>query len=249
MVVESSIAKALSRSSSNASASITIFEDYVDEDYGESSFDLIEEVFSSDKLPSSGSNDDSPIASSCIVGRCLDSSCSSNAQCPQAHNSSSSSSVESCHLKYDVPLLKFESASKSSELDRSSNLASDFASVPHDVLKLLNKASCNELLTKVSILKSEIMLQHLSFETPSLHYEDSILELEKSLEDSLRSMNNKELGSTSLEPSRMHKDDEFASLIQPKKLFQENSAIAPRCLSPSFTCPTSISCNLNKSSA
>ena len=34
-----------------------------------------------------------------------------------------------------------------------------------------------------------------------------------------------------------------------RDFFKENSAIAPRCLSPSFTYPTSISRNLNKSSA
>ena len=104
-----------------------------------------------------------------------------------------SSSIESSNS------FKFEMDS-SPELDLESNSAYDFACIRQDTLKLLDKASCYELLSKVSTLKSEILLQHLSLKTPSLHYHDSILNLEKTIEGSLTSASNTELNS--LETSR-----------------------------------------------
>ena len=96
---------------------------------------------------------------------------------------SPSSCVELCHSKHNAPSLKFNTDSAC----KSSNSASDRS----DVLKLLNKASCYEILTKVSMFESEIMLQHLSLETPTSYYKDNILELEKSIGDSFRSTSKK----------------------------------------------------------
>ena len=206
-------AKDTSQSLSNTSASVTILEDYADDDYGECAFDLFEEAFPLDELLSSGSNEDSSVVSSHIVGRYLD--CSKNVQCPQAHSPSSSSSIESCHSKHDAPSLTFDMDSSCP----SSASAFNFTSSCHDLLKLLNKASCCEILTKVLILKSEIVLQHASLETPSLYYEDNILELEKPLEHSFRSVTNKECN-----------DDEVKSLIQPKRLFEEDNAVTPHVI-------------------
>ena len=67
-----------------------IYEDYDKEAYGETTFYLFEEAFPSNELLPFDSNEDSPVVSSRIVGRYLDSLSSSNGQCFEAHVSSPS---------------------------------------------------------------------------------------------------------------------------------------------------------------
>ena len=136
-------------------------------------------------------------------------------------------------MKHNVTLFNFEinynslpafeiSECENHELNSSWNWAFKSATYLEDVLKLLSKPSCYELLCKVSTLKSDITLKNVYLKTPSLHYEDNILEFEKSLEDSLRSLRKRKLISSSFHPSRIDKDDKVKSLIQPKRIFQED---------------------------
>ena len=205
------------------------FEDYVGEDYGESTFHLFEDMFPSDNVLHFDLNEDTPMVSSHIVGRCLDSLSSNNWQCIQDHSSSSSLSLNiesSSHLNDDV----------------SSNSASDFVYLRQDVLKLLNKSSCYELLTKASTLKSEIMLQHPSLNNSSSSMKHSILKLEDLLEDSLESIRRLKLKSGSSKPLKKHQHNEAESLIHPKRLFESNA------IKSSDSPPSSISNESNKSS-
>ena len=87
---------------------------------------------------------------------------------------------------------------ENNELDSSSNSTFNHATYREDILKLLNKASCYELLSKASMLRSEIMMRYQSFNTSSSHYEDNILEFDKSLEDFLISVERSKLISSSL---------------------------------------------------